>query len=134
MGLVVLATLPREASSVSDCQSTQPLLIARSLLESESSLVLVLPYPWQNGTWLREVAVVYRGLYLQWQVMCCHWQGDVGPHRLVFPEPCFHGRLFLRAPILPAWHVQGAWAWDRTGGGCRAGAVAAGLSSYRGST
>lgn len=66
MGMVVVATFPREALSVSDCQSTQPLLIARSLLESESGPALVLPYPWQNGTWLRGVVVVLGGPYLQW--------------------------------------------------------------------
>lgn len=51
---------PLEASSVSDCQSPQPLLIARSLLESESSLALVLPSSWQNGTWLGVVVVAHR--------------------------------------------------------------------------
>lgn len=66
MGSVVLATFPPEASSVSDCQSTQPLLIARSLLESESSLAPVLPYRWQNGTWLKGIVVVPRGPYLLW--------------------------------------------------------------------
>lgn len=57
---------PLEASSVSDCQrATQPLLIARSLLESESSPGLVLPSSGQNGTWLGGVVVVHRGPYLQ---------------------------------------------------------------------
>lgn len=38
----------------------------RALLESESGPALVLPYHWQNGTWLRGVVVVHRGPYLQW--------------------------------------------------------------------